>query len=103
MASSIGPIDKSEREHGARNGQGQAYGNARHQLQRSGSGTLNIADLDPLTPLRSSPSTERDEDSENEEDPLPGRGEAPTSSLTVREAIGGLFSTHGQMGSGGSQ
>ena len=70
------------------------------QLKRKDSLTLN--DLDPLDQSRSSTSSERDEDSENEEDPLPGSGEAPTSSLTVREALEGLFSSHATR-IGGSQ
>lgn len=85
--------DNGEREQDAKNGQGQAGDNIRHRGERGKSDPLNLDDLDPLTPSRSS-STERDEDSENEEDPLPGSGEAHTTSLTVREAIGGLFSTH---------
>lgn len=101
MASPSRPINNEERESDAWNGQEQAGPLHHHQLRRSAS--LNLVDLDPLSSSRSSPSTERDEDSENEEDPLPGSGEAPTSSLTVREAIEGLFSTHAMKRIEGSQ
>ena len=98
MASSSAPIDSEDRDHDARNGQEQTV--PLHHQQRRRKDSLTLVDLDPS---RSSPSVEQDEDSENEEDPLPGSGEAPTSSLTVREAIEGLFSTHPMTRIGGSK
>ena len=98
MAISLGQIEVGETDHqqnAAVAGQPDFF---RHERRDS----LTLNDLDPLDQSRSSTSSERDEDSENEEDPLPGSGEAPTSNLTVREALEGLFSSH-KSRMGGSQ
>lgn len=99
MAVSLGQIELGERQQDAAAGHQDQPDH--FQLRRNDS--LNLNDLDPLDQSHSSTSSERDEDSENEEDPLPGSGEAPTSSLTVREALEGLFSPHALSKMGGSQ
>ena len=90
MAISLGQIEVGDAE----NQQNAAVAGQPDFFQLKRKDSLTLDDLDPLDQSRSSTSSERDEDSENEEDPLPGSGEAPTSSLTVREALEGLFSSH---------